>query len=212
MSKLSKKEYLTVIVIILHVVGIVGTLTPQFKDIFLSLTPVNLLITCAILIISHEAYSTRLVLALSICFILGVSIEIIGVQTGWPFGEYSYGKTLGWKVVDVPLIIGINWFILSYCFYSLSSLISSKLILQATIASLAMVLLDILIEPVAISLNYWSWELSHIPVENYIAWFIISLVLQLILHRVKSKGSQTVCLAIIGSQTLYFASIFLLKL
>jgi putative membrane protein len=29
-------------------------------------------------------------------------------------------------------------------------------------------------EPVAIYLNYWNWEGDVIPLQNYVAWFLIA--------------------------------------
>ena len=41
--------------------------------------------------------------------------EVTTVET--MFGDYSYGKVLGYQVNNVPVIIGINWFLIIYCFY-----------------------------------------------------------------------------------------------
>jgi len=37
-----------------------------------------------------------------------------------------------------------------------------------------MVGMDLLIEPVAIELNFWRWTDVTVPLENYIAWFVLS--------------------------------------
>jgi putative membrane protein len=37
-----------------------------------------------------------------------------------------------------------------------------------------MTAMDILIEPVAIELNYWHWDAVAVPIENYLAWFVLS--------------------------------------
>lgn len=39
--------------------------------------------------------------------------EILVVSYGIIFGNYKYGEILGYKVLGVPLIIGINWCILT---------------------------------------------------------------------------------------------------
>jgi len=41
-----------------------------------------------------------------------------------------------------------------------------------------MVGLDLLIEPVAIRLDFWQWSFNKIPVQNYLGWLVVSLVLQ----------------------------------
>jgi putative membrane protein len=40
-------------------------------------------------------------------------------------------------------------------------------------ASLALCF-DIILEPVAVKFGYWSWG-HNIPLQNYLAWFVISL-------------------------------------
>lgn len=48
--------------------------------------------------------------------------------------------------------------------------------LQIILGALLMVLFDFIMEPVAIELDFWSWENNIIPMYNYISWFVISLV------------------------------------
>ena len=44
-----------------------------------------------------------------------------------------------------------------------------------------MVLLDIMIEPVAIELDFWQWEGGNIPLQNYLMWFIVALFMNWII-------------------------------
>jgi putative membrane protein len=41
-----------------------------------------------------------------------------------------------------------------------------------------MVGIDFFIEPVAISLGFWTWTSESIPLENYLGWFFIAFGLQ----------------------------------
>jgi putative membrane protein len=45
--------------------------------------------------------------------VAGFFIEAIGVNTGLIFGNYVYKTTLGWKFLETPLIIGVNWILLT---------------------------------------------------------------------------------------------------
>jgi uncharacterized membrane protein len=38
-------------------------------------------------------------------------------------------------------------------------------------AALLMVALDVLIEPVAVALDFWQWENAVIPIQNFVMWF-----------------------------------------
>jgi putative membrane protein len=70
------------------------------------------------------------------------------------FGNYVYKTTLGWKFLETPLIIGVNWILLTCSVvYSIENKIKSNLGIAFASACL-LVLLDILIEPVAIQYNF----------------------------------------------------------
>jgi putative membrane protein len=38
--------------------------------------------------------------------------------------------------------------------------------------------IDVLIEPVAVDLGFWSWQGGDIPWTNYLCWFVVSLPMQ----------------------------------
>jgi len=48
-------------------------------------------------------------------FLVGMGVEMIGVNTGHLFGIYQYGVKMGAKFNGVPWLIGLNWFILMFC-------------------------------------------------------------------------------------------------
>ncbi len=211
MMNLSKYIFLPVIVLILHIVGAIGTVFFHYTDLFIALTPLNLLLTTALLLYGHQHINKKVILGLVLCSCLGYAIEVVGVKTGWPFGAYTYGEVLGFKLLGVPLIIGFNWFLLSYCFYLLTSTLAINSLFKSAIAAFGMVLLDLLIEPVAIVLGYWSWQSHQIPITNYAAWFCIAIVFQIALNRIKSTGPRSLALIILLSQFIYFCAIFIFK-
>lgn len=49
--------------------------------------------------------------------------EQMGVSRGWFFGSYVYTEVLGWRLGDVPVVIPLMWFALSYTCYVISNLI-----------------------------------------------------------------------------------------
>ena len=66
-------------------------------------------------------------------------------------------------------------------------------------------LLDVLIEPVAIKLDYWSWENNVIPLQNYVMWFIVSFVIQLIITKSKIDINFKSSFLILGLQVIFFS-------
>jgi len=170
---------------LMYLVGFIGLMIPVTREYFKFLSPFNLWISFILLLFFHQDFQLKFILFAIITFLIGFFIEVLGVHTGIIFGQYHYGKTLGIQLFDVPLVIGANWFILVYSsghiiqkqFKGLSPSFGHNVLL-AIVAATLMVCLDVMIEPVAIRLDFWHWDLNKIPLQNYIGWFITSFGLQ----------------------------------
>lgn len=118
-----------------------------------------------------------------ICIILVTFwIEWFGVKTGRIFGSYQYGATLQPVFQGVPLAIGFAWLVMLLSSTAIFQRIQTRFavenkILQALGISILMVIFDLVMEPAAMKLGYWNWAGNQIPLQNYLAWFVISLVL-----------------------------------
>ncbi len=184
-----------------HIVGLVGML---FFDrfFFASLTPFNLLLSFALLVWVQEARSLRFFVFIVSCYVVGFFVEYLGVNYQLLFGSYQY-VSMGLAVKQVPLIIGVNWFIIVYCcgataLYLLDFAANKKWIATSRRSSgfkvvfflftggLMATAFDWLMEPVAVHLNYWKWlPDGSIPMYNYVCWFGVSVLL-LVLFKVLS--------------------------
>lgn len=156
-------------------VGLVGFFTP-FDEIFKSLSVYNLLLTLILVFISFKNNLSAFIIPFLLIFILGFISEVAGVNTGLIFGNYKYSQNLGFSVLNVPLIIGVNWAILAMGAWHLSKSLISNKISQIIFGATLMVFFDFIMEPVAISLDFWTWKSSEIPIYNYVSWFFISLI------------------------------------
>jgi putative membrane protein len=200
-------------------VGLTGMLLPFTRDLFIFITPLNLLFAAAFLFWRTRP-EARVIVAGLFIIVTSFLIEAAGVNTGRIFGSYSYGKALGPSVWNTPLIIGLNWFVLIYCTNAIARQLWSRLSAGKEVyprlaegafiiisGSLLMVLYDLLIEPAAMSLDMWSWDGGNIPFRNFIAWFAISLVYHL-LYRVWGEGGiNRRALPLFIVQLLFFAVI-----
>jgi len=195
------------ILIVFYSVGIWGIAFGANPSQFILLTPLNLLITLTIVLTNHSKWNTSHLIALIGVAFVGFIIEMIGVNTGVLFGEYTYGKTLGWSIVNTPLMIGVNWLILVYGSSNLVlSIFNSKnVLLLSFIAASLMVALDVLIEPVAIYLDMWSWASVEIPLQNYLAWWILAFILNyLMIYTLKNSKVNPIASVALGIQFLFF--------
>lgn len=182
MIKLTIKEKIGIgIVLMMHIVGILGLNFSTFGEHFANLTPINLLVTIAVISFFHKQFNFHFLLFFLSAFSIGMLVEILGVQTGQIFGAYEYSSILGPQILGVPIIIGFNWFLLLYTIGAgLESFSFSKNIL-AVAGAFLMMLIDIVLEPFAIRFNLWQWtDVQHgrsVPMQNYLAWLVISYFL-----------------------------------
>lgn len=221
LKRFTKFEIATAIAILFHSIGLVGLLFFD-KPFFLAATPVNLVLSFALLIWTQTEKNISFSLFLLICLVVGISVEIIGTNTGVLFGDYTYGNVLGFKINNVPVLIGINWFIIIYCCgISIHTLLmktinrvaadtgKTPVVLKALSviidgATLA-VFFDWLMEPVAVKLGYWTWNGDgSIPMFNYICWFVISLLLLAVFHFAKFNKQNKFAVNLLLIQLMFF--------
>ena len=193
-----------VILIAFYISGIVGILTKNQTIDFLSLTPLNLLVNATLLLLNHQKGTNKQWLVFLIIAVIGYFIEVIGVTTGVIFGDYFYKTTLGWKLFETPLIIGVNWMLLTYgVVYTIGIKIKNTIGI-ALASAFVLVALDILIEPVAIKYDFWTWKQAIVPFKNYIAWFFISFILCYIVAHYKSVSKNNFAPYLLVMQFIFF--------
>jgi len=169
------------IIWLFHVCGMIG-ISYGNKEFFLAFTPINLFISFVLLFINQLQLEKPELNAALIIFSIGMVSEILGVNYGLIFGDYVYLDNLGFKVLGVPILIGVNWIILTFITGSMSSYIIKNKHIATLTGAILMILLDLIIEPVAPLLGFWIFDLPTVPLQNYIGWFIIGLTTQYIYH------------------------------
>ncbi len=182
-----KKKIGILILVVFHLVGVLAMYSP-YRDLIVVLSPYNLLLTAFVLF--YKRLFRWEWLPLGIVFSLGLGVEMLGVNTGFPFGEYEYSSIFGPRIINTPLLIGLLWALLMYSFFQvLKGRVKNGFVL-ALLIGLGMTVLDFLIEPVAIALNFWSWKDGHPPVVNFTSWFVISFLLTFVLSYFQGKNTD----------------------
>lgn len=200
------------LLLVMHIAGILGLSNVDSRPFFQLLTPFNLITTAAILLHFEGHKSLKYFCFIAATFILGFGFEVIGVQTGLIFGNYTYGSTLGLKFLEVPLTIGINWVVLIYLTRGVAEKITSSPFLIILLSSVLMVLLDLLIEPVAVKFDFWQWENGFIPLKNYLGWFGLSCLIQGLGLKLFPKSNNPLQLRILALEFIFFGALNILDL
>ena len=92
LKNISKENRWIGLLLLFYFFGILGILTVVYKDFFLPLTPLNLLITLMVFLVINNDFSKNFLILCFLIFTIGFSVETIGVKTGVLFGRYSYGN------------------------------------------------------------------------------------------------------------------------
>jgi putative membrane protein len=209
-----------IVVTLMYVVGTIGLIFPSTQPYFKIASSFNLWVSLILLLLFHQEYSKSFIITAIGIFLAGFFIEALGIHSGIVFGKYWYGQTLGIKALGVPLVIGANWLLLIYCSTTFTQfffeILKKKIphnswlnntFLKTTIASILMVFLDILIEPVAIYLDFWHWQNEKIPVQNFQAWFLIAFFLNYIFLSLRFYNSNRMAILLFFLQFAFFISI-----
>ena len=125
-------------------------------------------ITGAVLMLAHSllSYGFRYFATFaSVTFTFALVVEIIGSKTGWPFGSYAYGDSLGLKIAGVPVIVPFAWIMMAH-----PVLIAAR----KTIPSWAFIyggaglmVWDLFLDPQMVAANRWTWDVvgPHVPFQ-----------------------------------------------
>lgn len=111
-------------------------------------------------------------------------IEYVGVSTGWPYGEFAYGVSLGPMIGGIPaalpvffIPIVVNAYLL--CVLLLGQRAASRAVRLAVVIP-AVVTMDVVLDPAAVSLGFWSYAdgglFYEVPLSNYAGWVLSATV------------------------------------
>ena len=143
----------------------------------LSLTPVVIGILAALTVWFWDAHAKNRVYLAVTAIIIGMIVEIIGVNSGLIFGNYSYGPLLGLKIFGVPLLIGITWLLVTLSAWQIVSFSNLGKFAKIIVASGLVVMFDLVLEQFATAYSLWAWQDAVIPLKNYITWFVVGAVI-----------------------------------
>ncbi len=190
--------------VIFYVVGIAGMLLPFSFPLFVKLIPIALLLSSVALVFFHRTFNTKTWAVFISIYLIGFFVEVVGVNTGLIFGEYSYGESLGIKAFNTPLIIGLNWLLLVYITASVIEKFNLPAPVKVILSASFMLGYDLIIEQIAPLLDMWNWQNKMVPLKNYLAWFFLALMFHIAIQAFDIKTKNKLAPVILVCQVLFF--------
>ena len=122
----------------------------------------------------------RLVAGLGVLALFTWGIELTGVHTGFPYGEFQYERALGPMLLgSVPLFLPVFYFPILLNSYLLTLLMLGRdsSLSRRYLCTLAIVIvMDLVLDPGAVALDFWGWfdggMYYGVPVQNYLGWVL----------------------------------------
>jgi len=102
--------------------------------------------------------------------------ETIAINTGLPYGNFTYGGLLGPKLFEsVPITVLLAWTPLVLGVLAVVQTIK-PLWRRALVATLALVVVDMVLDPAAVHIGFWAWDVPGfyygVPLINFAGWVL----------------------------------------
>jgi putative membrane protein len=133
-------------------------------------------------------------LAISLSF--GFFIELIGVETGWPFGIYEYDPSLGPQLISVPLVVPFAWAMIAHPVLCVARRVTKNWVFLY--GGFGMMAYDLFLDPQMVSGGRWTWDVTgahvpfspEIPLSNTFGWLLSGMALIALLHLVLPRDRR----------------------
>lgn len=193
-----------------YIIAFLGTIFPFSNKFFVTLIPWAILFNLAIVMAFHmPEFNFKSKMVFATVAIAGFAIETIGIKTGNIIGENAFNGSLGVKLFNTPLILGVNWLFLIYCSAAITSLMRMSAIKKILLSSLIILAYSIILEQVAGSLGMWHWKAGSAPVYTYAIWFAIAFVFHSFIKLMKVKIWNRLAFTVFIAQVFFFLGLFI---
>lgn len=126
----------------------------------------------------------------------GLLAEAVGVRTGLPFGDYSYGGTLGPQVAGVPVVVPLAWTMTAYPVLLAARRLTRRWV--PLVGGYGLVAWDVFLDPQMVADGHWTWAdpapslpgVGGVPLTNYLGWFLVGTLMMLALTALLPRDAE----------------------
>lgn len=123
----------------------------------------------------------------------GLLAEVVGVHTGFPFGDYSYSTTLGAAVWDVPVVVPLAWTMMAYPILLAARRVTRRF--AFALGGIGLAGWDVFLDPQMVRDGHWRWAdpspslpgVDSVPITNYGGWLVVATLMMGVLDRTLSR-------------------------
>lgn len=143
------------------------------------------------------AYGVRYAVTfLSASIAFGFFIELLGVETGWPFGVYEYDPSLGPQLISVPLVVPFAWAMIAHPVLCVARRIAGNWVFLY--GGFGMMAYDLFLDPLMVTAGRWTWEVPgahvpftpEVPLSNTFGWLLSGMALIALLHLILPRDRR----------------------
>ncbi len=196
---------------IIHISALIG-IGLGYEDFFLPKSPFTLVYLFFMCVLFIPVADKKSVLLFASFFVTGFTVEWIGVHTGVLFGDYYYGKNIGPKIDEIPILIGANWAVLALTSHIISDKISSSIWIKSALGAGLMVGLDFFLEQICDYAGFWHFAGGAAGWFNYVCWFVVAYALQLLASKFRLKGNFAVAINIYTVQLMFAITLWIINM
>lgn len=147
---------------------------------------VTLQIAAVIAILWRAWGAKRALIVFAVVPLIAWLSEVIGINTGLPFGVYHYTERLQPQIGDVPILVPLAWLMMLPPSWAVATLITgskANRITFAAVTALVFTAWDLFLDPQMVSFGIWEWQpvdgVSYfgIPLLNYAGWLLVSFIM-----------------------------------
>ena len=168
--------------------------TPGFSFVSTAFIVLFALPSCVAL--TRWAGLRRGVAAIAALSFLPLAVEAFAVWTGFPYGGFSYSGKLGPTLMGlVPFSVAFAYLPILLGSMGLASRFSGRNLVRFAAASSAVnVAMDLVIDPAAVSIGFWSYAdpgpYYGVPAVNFLGWLLTGFIYSAIFYLLMGEKAE----------------------
>jgi putative membrane protein len=195
-----------ILLMIVYMASLIGVTMPHQQAWFLYYTPYFMLLNALLLLFYQKHKTTAWGLFWGSCLLLGTAVELSALHTGALYGSYTFGESLGWKVMKMPVVMPLYWLVVVHSTAVVAARFITKPLGRLLLGTFLSLLLMVLIHLVAPRLDFWTFEAGALWRAVLVQGLVVAL-LQYLFVRWRVSSENAVAGYVYGGLLIFFVGV-----